>query len=48
MQSEETENYIKKITEVITSKTIEDEWDKGFVAGLGWAIRILNKDKSAY
>lgn len=25
-----------------------DEWSKGLNAGLDWALRILNKDKSAY
>lgn len=26
----------------------DKEWLEGFNAGLDWAIRILNKDKSAY
>jgi hypothetical protein len=41
------ENYVDKIND---AKIIEeeDEWSKGFNSGLEWAIRILNKDKSAY
>lgn len=44
---EEIEQFIKKINDAKIN-TEEDEWSKGFNGGLEWAIRILNKDKSAY
>ena len=37
---------IKKIDEA--KPPIKDEWSEGFNTGLDWAIRILEKDKSAY
>lgn len=45
------EEYIKKIEDAIISEKESvpmDEWENGFNTGLKWAIRILNKDKSAY
>ena len=41
---------IQKIEDAKTEpKSLKDsEWFDGFNAGLEWAIRILNKDKSAY
>lgn len=48
--SEDIAKAIEKIelakTESPSSK--DAEWFDGFNAGLDWAIRILNKDKSAY
>ena len=37
---------IKKIEDA--KPPIKDEWTEGFSTGLDWAIRILEKDKSAY
>ena len=37
---------IKKIDEA--KVPIQDEYTQGVNDGLGWAIRILEKDKSAY
>ena len=37
---------IKKIDEA--KVPVKDEWTDGLNTGLDWAIRILNKDKSAY
>jgi hypothetical protein len=37
---------IKKIDDA--KIPIKDEWSDGLNAGLDWAIRILEKDKSAY
>lgn len=43
----------KAIEKIEAAKTVppgdkDKEWFDGFNAGLDWAIRILNKDKSAY
>ena len=43
--------FIKKIEDAKTHLPTEhkdSEWMDGFNTGLDWAIRILNKDKSAY
>lgn len=41
----ELEKFIQKIQDAkIPAK---DEWSDGLNAGLEWAVRILNKDKSA-
>lgn len=37
---------IKKIDEA--KIPVKDEWSEGLNMGLDWAIRILEKDKSAY
>jgi hypothetical protein len=42
----ELELFKQKIEDAKIKET--DEWSKGLNAGLDWAIRILNKDKSAY
>jgi hypothetical protein len=41
---------INKFIEKIEQAKVEakDEWTDGLNTGLGWAIRILKKDKSAY
>lgn len=46
----EIEKAIQKIEDAKTEpKSLKDsEWFDGFNAGLDWAIRILDKDKSAY
>jgi hypothetical protein len=42
---QETARLIEKIE---SSKVpVTDEWTEGVNAGLGWAVRILSKDKSA-
>ena len=44
--SAEIKDFIHKIEQAkIEAK---DEWGDGLNTGLGWAIRILKKDKSAY
>ncbi len=48
---EDIEEFIKRIesAKTLLPKTHKDyEWMSGFNQGLEWAIRILNKDKSAY
>jgi hypothetical protein len=42
---EEIEKYIIKIEAAKIPTT--DEWTDGLNSGLAWAVRILNKDKSA-
>ena len=47
----EIEEFIKRIesAKTLLPTTHRDyEWMSGFNQGLEWAIRILNKDKSAY
>lgn len=47
----ELEKFINKIEDAKTylaDDHKDKEWMDGFNAGLGWAIRILKKDKSAY
>ena len=47
----EIEKFINKIEDAKTylaDDHKDKEWMDGFNAGLDWAIRILNKDKSAY
>lgn len=41
---------INKMIEKIEAAKVEakDEWTDGLNTGLGWAVRILKKDKSAY
>jgi hypothetical protein len=41
----EVANLIKKIQDAKVPVT--DEWTDGLNNGLAWAVRILNKDKSA-
>jgi len=41
----EVAKLIKKIEDAKVPTT--DEWTEGVNAGLSWAVRILNKDKSA-
>jgi hypothetical protein len=41
----ELEKFIQKIEDAKIEVT--DEWTDGLNSGLGWAIRILKKDKSA-
>ena len=44
--AKEIQNFINKAE---SSKIEEkDEWSIGLNQGIEWAIRILNKDKSAY
>ncbi len=45
----ETAKEVRKFIEKIESSKIEekDEWSIGLNQGLDWAVRILNKDKSA-
>tara|TARA_R110000868_G_scaffold276365_4_gene536012 strand:+ start:565 stop:762 length:198 start_codon:yes stop_codon:yes gene_type:complete len=39
---------VKLIEKIQAAKVpITDEWTEGVNAGLEWAVRILNKDKSA-
>jgi hypothetical protein len=40
-----TKQYIQKIEDA--KPPITDEWTDGVNTGMGWAIRILSKDKSA-
>lgn len=42
---QETEKLLQKIEDA--KVPITDEWTDGVNAGLGWAQRILRKDKSA-
>jgi hypothetical protein len=42
---QETAKLIQKIESAKVPVT--DEWTEGVNAGLNWAVRILNKDKSA-
>ena len=42
---QETAKSIQKIESAKVPVT--DEWTEGVNAGLNWAVRILNKDKSA-
>ena len=42
----EIELFKRKIEDAKIPET--DEWSKGLNAGLSWALRILDKDKSAY
>ena len=42
---QETAKLIEKIESA--KVPITDEWTEGVNAGLGWAVRILKKDKSA-
>jgi hypothetical protein len=42
---QETTKLIEKIQ--AAKVPITDEWTEGVNAGLEWAVRILNKDKSA-
>lgn len=47
----EIEEFIKRIESAKTQLPDghkDKEWMDGFNQGLDWAIRILNKDKSAY
>ena len=37
--------YVQKIEDA--KPPIADEWTEGVNVGMNWAIRILNKDKSA-
>ena len=51
LNSQEINLFKRKIEEAKTylSPTHPDKnWMDGFNAGLDWALRILNKDKSAY
>ena len=41
----EVANLIEKIE--AAKVPVTDEWTDGLNAGLAWAVRILNKDKSA-
>ena len=41
----EVANLIKKIQDAKVPVT--DEWTDGLNSGLAWAVRILNRDKSA-
>jgi hypothetical protein len=41
----EVDKVIQKIESAKVPVT--DEWTEGVNAGLGWAVRILSKDKSA-
>jgi hypothetical protein len=41
----ELEKFIQKIQDA--KIPVKDEWSDGLNAGLEWAVRILNKDKSA-
>jgi hypothetical protein len=45
----ETSKEVRKFIEKIESSRIaeKDEWSIGLNQGLDWAVRILNKDKSA-
>jgi len=45
----ETAKEVRKFIEKIESSKIaeKDEWSIGLNQGLDWAVRILNKDKSA-
>ena len=48
-QSEYLQHVAKVIKKIEDAKTtIKDEWTEGFNTGLDWAVRILEKDKSAY
>lgn len=42
----ELERMIKRIDDA--KPGVVDEWTDGVVTGLDWAIRIIQKDKSAY
>jgi len=44
---EEIKEFIKRIEGAMIDIP-SDEWAQGFNKELEWAIRILNKDKSAY
>lgn len=44
--AEELVVFIKKIEDA--KPFVTDEWTEGVNVGMNWAIRILNKDKSAY
>ena len=44
--AEELVVFIKKIEDA--KPPVTDEWTEGVNVGMNWAIRILNKDKSAY
>lgn len=41
----ETASLVEKI--LAAKVPVTDEWTDGLNAGLEWAVRILNKDKSA-
>lgn len=41
----EIEKFIARIEE--SKVPVTDEWTDGVNTGLGWAVRILRKDKSA-
>lgn len=48
-QAEYLQHVSKVIKKIEDAKPpIKDEWTEGFNTGLDWAIRILEKDKSAY
>lgn len=44
--ADEVAVFIAKIQDA--KPPITDEWTEGVNVGMDWAIRILNKDKSAY
>lgn len=44
--AKQVQKFIQKIEE--TKVPIKDEYTQGVNDGLDWAIRILQKDKSAY
>ena len=46
LDEEELHVFKSKIEDAKIPET--DEWSKGLNAGLSWALRILDKDKSAY
>ena len=51
MDEEELHVFKRKIEDAKTFLSPENkdkDWMDGFNAGLDWALRILNKDKSAY
>jgi hypothetical protein len=48
-QSEYFKHVAKCIKKIEDAKIpVTDEWSDGLTTGLDWAIRILEKDKSAY
>jgi len=48
-QTEYMKHLAKCIGKIEDAKpAVKDEWTEGFTTGLDWAIRILEKDKSAY
>ena len=44
--TDEIQKFIDKIED--SKIPVKDNWSEGLNTGLDWAIRILNKDKSAY